>query len=317
RLAVDPGTVTVPKGGAELISAHLRGFQSDRVELLVRSADSANWARLPMAADSTGRYAFRLFDIGAKTQYLVEANGVRSTVYMIDVSNLPYVKELDLQYRFPAYTQMAPQNVDSTGDIAALKGTMVRIRVTPTVPTTGGRLIVDGGDTLKLAPTADGQLMAMLRVEKSGFYKVELEGPNGKMVTGSLDYQIDALPDRPPTVRFTKPGRDEKVLSVDEVYTEAKAEDDYGVAKLELVYSVNGGDEKVMSLHEGTRAIRDVSAGYTLMLEDMKLQPGDVVSYYARAADNNAVSGAQHASSDIYFLTVRPYENDYRQQQGR
>ena len=64
------------------------------------------------------------------------------------------------------------------------------------------------------------------------------------MVTGSLDYTIDVLPDRPPTVQFTKPGRDQKVLSVDEVYTEAKAEDDYGVAKLELVYSVNGAPEK-------------------------------------------------------------------------
>src|SRR5581483_12525359 len=146
--------------------------------------------------------------------------------------------------------------------------------------------------------------------------KVELQGPQGKMVTGSLDYQIDALPDRPPSVHFTKPGRDEKVLSVDEVYTEARAEDDYGVAKLELVYSVNGSPEKVVPLHEGTKAIRDISAGHTLMLESLNLQPGDVISYYARATDNNAVSGAQHASSDIYFLTVRPYENEYRQRQG-
>ena len=136
------------------------------------------------------------------------------------------------------------------------------------------------------------------------------------MVTGSLDYTIDVLPDRPPTVQFTKPGRDEKVLSVDEVYTEAKAEDDYGVAKLELVYSVNGSDERALPLHDGTRAIRDVSAGYTFMLEGLKLEPGDVVSYYARATDNNAVSGAQKASTDIYFMTVRPYENDYRQRQG-
>jgi len=105
----------------------------------------------------TGRYAFRLFDIAAKTQYAVEANGVRSTTYTIDVSNLPYVKRLDLQYRFPAYTQLKPLDIDSTGDIAALRGTMVRIRIGSTVPTNGGRVIVDGGDTLKLAPTADGR----------------------------------------------------------------------------------------------------------------------------------------------------------------
>ena len=118
---------------------------------------------------------------------------------------------------------------------------MVRVRVAPTVPTNGGRIIVEGGDTLKLVPTDDGKLMAMLRVDKPGFYKVELQGPDGRMVTGSLNYTIDVLPDRPPTVQFTKPGRDTKVLSVDEVYTEVRAQDDYGVAKVDLHFSVNGG----------------------------------------------------------------------------
>ena len=299
-----------------MISANLRGFQSERVELLVRPADSTAWTHLPMTADSNGVFAFRLFDIGSKTQYSVEANGIRSNTYTLDVSNLPFVKQIDLQYRYPAYTQLPPNDVDSTGDIAALKGTMVRVRVAPTVPTTGGRIVVEGGDTLKLVPTEDGKLMAMLRVNQPGFYKVELQGPDGRMVTGSLNYTIDVLPDRPPTVQFTKPGRDSKVLSVDEVYTEVRAQDDYGVAKVDLHFSVNGGPDQAMSLHDGTKAIKDISAGYTFMLEGLKLEPGDVVSYYAHATDNNAVTGAQGASTDIYFLQVRPYENDYRQQQG-
>ncbi len=315
-ISVEPGNATVAKGGDQMISANLRGFQSDRVELLVRPADSTAWTHLPMTADSNGVFAFRLFDIGSKTQYSVEANGIRSNTYTLDVSNLPFVKQIDLQYRYPAYTQLPPNDVDSTGDIAALKGTLVRVRVAPTVPTTGGRIVVEGGDTLKLVPTADGKLTAMLRVNQPGFYKVELQGPDGRMVTGSLNYTIDVLPDRPPTVQFAKPGRDSKVLSVDEVYTEVRAQDDYGVAKVDLHFSVNGGPDQTMSLHDGTKAIKDISAGYTFMLEGLKLEPGDVVSYYAHATDNNAVTGAQGASTDIYFLQVRPYENEYRQQQG-
>src|SRR5689334_20043625 len=41
-IAVDPGNVTIAKGGDELIEAHLRGFSSDRVELLVRHPDSTS-----------------------------------------------------------------------------------------------------------------------------------------------------------------------------------------------------------------------------------------------------------------------------------
>ena len=287
---------------------HAAGFKlTDRVDLLVRSADSSEWTRVTMTADSSGRYNYRLFDLAKVTEYSVEASGVRSAVYKLDVADLAYVKRLDLEYRYPAYTQLPNQHVDSTGDIAALKGTIVRVRVTPTRPTNGGRVIVQGGDTLQLSRTADGALIAMVRVEKEGFYKVELQGPDGRMVTGSLDYTIDALPDRPPTVSFTKPGRDTKVLSVDEVFTQARATDDYGVAKLELVYSVNGAPEKTIPLYTSSgKVMREVSAGHTFMLEDEHLVAGDVVSYFARATDNNAVSGAQTVrTTDIYFLQVR------------
>ncbi|MGH7670470.1 MAG: DUF4175 family protein, partial [Gemmatimonadaceae bacterium] len=316
-IRVMPGNATVAKGGDQLVTASLHGFQSERVELVVRGADSTASTRLLMLPDSTGAYAFRLFDVGAPLDYAVEASGVRSPMFHLDVANLAYVKQIDLQYRYPAYTRLPPQDVDGTGDIAALAGTMVRVRVTPTVPAQGGRLVVDGGDTLQLAPGADGTLTAMLRVQRPGFYKVELQSPDARLTTASLNYNIDVLPDRPPTVSFTKPGRDQRVLSVDEVYTEAKADDDYGVARLDLVYSVNGGAERTVPLSQATtRALRDISAGYTFMLEDDSLQPGDVVSYYARATDNNTVSGPQSATSDIYFLNVRPYDQEYRQGQS-
>src|ERR1035437_8614740 len=316
-ITVKPGNATVARGGDQLVTAALRGFNADRVDLLVRPADSTGWTRVTMSGDSAGRYNYRLFDLAKVTEYAVEASGVRSAVYRLDIADLAFVKRLDLEYRYPAYTQLPVHRVDSAGDIAALKGTMVRVRVTPTRPTAGGRVIVQGGDTLQLARTADGALIAMLRVEREGFYKVELQGPDGRMVTGSLDYTIDALPDRPPTVSFVKPGRDVKVLSVDEVFVEARATDDYGVAKLELVYSVNGAVEKSVPLYSTAEKIaRDISAGHTFMLENEHLVPGDVVSYYARATDDNAVSGPQTATSDIYFLQVRPYGQDYRQQQG-
>ncbi len=315
-ISVEPGNTTIARNGDQLISATLHGFDAERVELLVRAADSTRWTRVTMAPDSTGRRAFRLFDIATKTDYAVEAGGVRSPTFRLDVADLPYVKRLDLEYRFPAYTQLPVQRVDSTGDIAALTGTMVRIRVLPTTATPGGRVIVDGGDTLSLAPTADGALIAMLRVKQSGFYKIELQGPDGRMLTGSLDYTIDALPDRPPVVNFVKPGRDTRALAVDEVYSEVRATDDYGLANVEIVYSVNGAPEQSIPLSPSTaRVLRDLSAGHTFMLEEQKLQPGDVVSYYARATDNDAVSGAKTSSTDIYFIQIRPYAQDYRQQQ--
>ena len=87
---------------------------------------------------------------------------------------------------------------------------------------------------------------------------------------------------------------------------------------MELVYSVNGGEEQSVWLRrEGSPPKKKVSAGHTFFMEDLELEPGDFVSYFARATDGNGVGGAQTATTDIYFLEVRPFGKKYRQaQQG-
>ena len=92
-----------------------------------------------------------------------------------------------------------------------------------------------------------------------------------------------------------------------------KADDDFGVRQLQMVYSVNGGPQKTIALFGGAQAAaREVSAGHTIYLEELGLQPGDFVSYFAKATDN-----AQTASSDIYFVQIRPFKKDYKQAQSQ
>src|SRR5206468_4981406 len=128
-----------------------------------------------------------------------------------------------LEYHFPSDAGLPVQPVASASNIAALAGTVVNVRVTPTVRTSAGQLVVDGRDTLRLTAQSDGSLTGVLNVARNGFYRVELESARGDLLTASLDYAIDVLPDRPPVVRFKRPGRDTRVLAVDEVYTEAQA----------------------------------------------------------------------------------------------
>src|SRR5690606_28332892 len=244
--------------------------------------------------------------------YYVEADGVRSAVYRIDVADLPYVQRLDLEYRFPAHTGLSPQAVEDGGDIAVLRGTEVLVRALPTVPVDAGRIILDRGDTIPLAAAQDGRLEGAFTVETPGFYSIELQSPDGAMHAASPEYTIDILDDQPPIVVLRKPGRDIRASSVDEAFVEASAEDDYGIGKLELVYNVNGGEEQTVSLFGGGARRPSVSAGHTFYLEELDLQPGDLIAYYARVADN-ARPRPQDATSDIYFIEVRPFSRDYRQ----
>ena len=102
---VDPGNATVARGGSQPVTARLRGFESDKVELAVRSGPAGEWKRWPMTADGgADGFRFVLFGLDAAAEYYVEASGVRSASFRLDVSDIPYVKRVDLEYRFPAYT---------------------------------------------------------------------------------------------------------------------------------------------------------------------------------------------------------------------
>jgi len=314
RIDVQPGHTTVARGADQRIDARLHGFTSTLVEVATRTDTNGEWQRWPMttAEDDSTAFSFLLFDIDAATEYYVEADGVRSAVYRIEVADLPYVQRLDLEYRFPAYTGLSPQVVEDGGDIAVLGGTEVLVRALPTVPVDAGRVILDRGDTIALAPAQDGRLEGAFTVTAPGFYRIELQSPDGVMRAASPEYTIDVLEDQPPIVVLRKPGRDMRASAVDEVFVEANAEDDYGIGTLELVYRVNGGEEQTVQLFRAGERRPSVSAGHTFYLEELDLQPGDLVSYYARVKDN-ARPRPQDATSDIYFIEVRPFGRDYRQ----
>ena len=308
---VAPGDTTISRGGDLEVRARLSGFDTPDVTL-VATRGTGEPERIVMApGGDSAHFSIRLLDLDQQTEYYVEAGPVRSQVFRIGVADLPFVKQIDLEYLYPAYTGLSPQTVADGGDIAAIRGTRVILHIRPTIETSSGRIILDAKDTIPLMPGDSGSLRGEITVTRSGFYKVELADAAGRHVPASLDYAIDMLDDGPPSVSITKPGRDSKVSSLEEVFIEARAEDDFGVQRLELVYSVNGGEEKKISLHGG-RGLKDISAGHTLYLEEMQLAPGDLVSYFARATDGNR-AGARTATTDIYFLEIRPFNREYRQ----
>src|SRR5690606_20330173 len=123
--------------------------------------------------------------------------------------------------------------------------------------------------------------------------------------------------DREPTVSFEKPKRDIKANALEEVVLQARADDDYGVRQLDLVYTINGGEERTVPLHRaGAKALTEVSAGHTLYLEELGVKPGDFVSYFAKATDTDTVGGPKVTTSDIYFVEVRPFSQDFRRAQS-
>ena len=327
QIDVLPGDAKVARGADQTITAQLIGFESEDVSLLMRAPDgSGSYDRLPLipvendaGETQAGQYEVLLFDLQETTDYRVESLGVESSTYTLDVIDLPYVERLELEYHFPAYTGLEPRLVEDGGDIAVLAGTEVRVRAVPTMGTTGGQLVFDDDDgkRLDLTVAEDGSLTSSFSVEEEGFYRIDLAAPDGQLISASPQYTIDVLTDQPPSAMFIRPGRDTTASAIEELFIEARADDDFGLHSLDLVYSVNGGPEQTVELFSGGTAVKEFSAGHTFFLEEMELEPGDFVSYFARATDRNLAQQNADVKSDLYFIQVRRYSQDFRAQQSQ
>ncbi len=319
-VAVQPGDVTIARGTDQMVTAALGGFESADASIFMKGESEQSFQRLSMLRAIEGGFEVLLLSVNEPTEYFVEATGIRSPTFSIDVADLPYVDRIDLTYNFPGYTGLQPRTVEDGGDVAALRGTVVELAIEPTMITPGGVLLIDGEPAGDLTLRDDGTLTARFTVGDASFYAIELARvDNEELVPASPEYRIDVLTDLEPSVSFSRPGRDMPASAIEEVYLEMRADDDYGIGDVRLVYSVNGGEEDTVTVFRaGGSPLREVSAGHTLFLEEWDLEVGDLVSYYAIARDNRSAGTNRVVTSDIYFLNVRPFDRAYRQaeQQG-
>ncbi len=313
---VEPGDILVSRGADQLIVARAQGFEPQEVALLTRFGNDAEWQRAAMVpgGDSRGFEIF-LFDLARSGDYQVLAEGLRSRVYRIEVADLPEVERIDLTYHYPARLALPPRTVVDAGDISSVRGSRVAITIIPSQNVAKASLVLNGRETLAMTKNDDGSWTTELTIDEEGQYRIELPYGDDTQAAASPSYAIEVLADRAPTVTLSRSGRDSRVTSVEEALIEVSGRGDLNIATLELVYAINDQPEETVLLYQGDEAATDVTAGYTLNLEDYALSPGDLIAYYARAADSTAAN-ALTSTTDIFFMQVRPFDRRFRRSQG-
>jgi hypothetical protein len=304
EVQVQPGDHTIRRKSDQLVTARPLGFQTNRVRVFAKFQSSSKWEEALMSPQSgSGAFEFLFAGVPEAFDYYAEAGGVRSKHYRMNVVDLPAVKKLRVTYHYPGWTGMKDTVEDPGGDLRAVQGTEAEVKVETDQPLSNGALLLDDGSKFELR---DG--VARLPLQKDGVYHVATAVEHGDMVRLSNDYFIEVRNALPPSIRITRPGRDAKVNPIEEVTVTVEAHDDFDLRGMDMHYSVNGGREKVVDL--GGKNGKAAQGSHTIYLEDYKLVPGDIVTFYATARNGIATT-----RSDIFFIEAQPFERDYSQAQ--
>jgi hypothetical protein len=339
-IEVTPGSIKVREGQPVTVTARISGVEGGVVPTLtVGQGDAARSARMNPSDGKPGTssdvYTITLNNITASFPYVVTAGSARSAEFMVEVIRPVKVSRIDLKYNYAPGIGLESHVEEDGGDIFAPAGTKVQLTITADKPVARGQLTLVDGQAIALS--GHNQVFtADLIVTKDASYRVALNDVDGLSNDGGTEYFIRMLNDRPPDVRILRPAGDKHVSPLEEVVIEARADDDYGVRSLELVIKSAAGKEKVIPFDSRSDATRVeslaqgrpsdsgaprgsavaqgtpvVAGAHTVFLEDLKVMPGDVVTYYARATDVGRGRKSTESRSDIFFLEVKPYEEEF------
>ena len=345
KLTVEPGNARILRGRSLPIHVTVTGKSAEKVVLTYENVQQQETATAETKAtqqqinmlqnpDDKRGFAYEIFNIDADIEYYVVANETTSERYTVEVFEMPKVTEISVAYTYPDYTRLKPVVQTGTGDIQAVVGTQAEIRLTTNkaiqTATFFQRGDVKQGDpkvvSTPMVISNGSTLMTTIDVTTDGTYTVELLCIDGFNNEIPIEYTIKAIPDAVPEVVIKEPGRDIKTTKLGEVEIIAEATDDYGVAELKLIYRVGSNELQELVMESSDPLVesgavdvvqRRVAEGrYTFYLEEFDVEPGDIISYYAHATDNNTLTGPGEASSDIYFIEIRPFNENFQEMEA-
>lgn len=256
--------------------------------------------RIPMSVDdSTFGYTFR--NVTNETTFRLYGGGFYSKEYKLDVVQKPILKSFSIKLDYPAYIGKQDEVRNSLGDMTIPAGTKVSWQFN-TEFTDKASIRLGDGSAVVLNKQGNGY-SSQHRFLNDTTYTLLLKN-NSSNITDSFKYNVTVTPDKYPVIQLEE-YRD--TVSGNQILLNGSAGDDYGIAKVLFRYEVSDKNNKQVS----TKSIPlDITKGaltsfqHYFDVQTLKLQPGQKVSYYIEAWDNDGVSGSKATRSDVMVYNM-------------
>jgi hypothetical protein len=313
-LTVTPGDAERLQGESLVVEARgPAGVYAQKAEIAFEDGASGERETKAMAFEG-GCFSYEFAGLQSDFSYRVSAGDFVSERYSVTVRTRPGVREVRLTYIFPAYMNLPDQAEppSAVGNITAPIGTRVRIEASADRPLKSASLSVgtmDGGEwtetPMAVANGASGQAArGEIEVARSGRYRIIVRDASG-VLNQPVVAQIVAVPDDPPVVRVTDPGKDITLDTSAKLNVSAVAKDDFSLQGVAF-FIQRGADkewEKVRSWSYKATS-RETQEGVALDLKPLGLSTGAVLSYYFQAYDGKPGREATAGRSRVYQVTI-------------
>ena len=295
----------VAQGDAVRLVVKLEGQKAQKAMIETESATNGRRV-LDLTPQDDGSFA-TLIQVGRESiTYRIQAGDALTKRYQLTAIARPFEESFEKTYRYPAYSKIPAKTVtESGGDLAALEGAEVELKIKVSQPVKQGELrMVQGANELRipLQKLPDGRLSARFPMKKSGNYHAYLVAEQtGFENKYSPECDLRVIPDLVPEVRIDEPETDILSPADEVIHVSGQAKDDVGVAKVSQWVKVNEGEWKEFVLKQDGGLATPVEREWDL--SDEKVKANDLIATKLVATDFN---GSKAESRVIQIVVQTP-----------
>ena len=305
RLTLSPAGATVEYGGDLTVEVTASGQLPQTLWLNIEDPVTGDRNQIGMFSNQEGQYHQTIEQVRTNLIYYASVERARSKRYQVTLSKIPRIESIELQYRYPAYTNLperASRLSDEKPTLKGYAGTEVTLDISSNRPLKSGTITV-GGQSVTCTPQGENSVQGVVTLSAPGPFEVTLTDIEGFVSAQPLGGDIELIPDGKPFIAIVSPGMHSLAIPSSDVPIAIEASDDLGVGKVTLFLSHNESDDARKPLFSAIEVQTQVHAVYSLNLADLGLLPGDVIDYYATATDSEPRT-PQTAASESYRIQI-------------
>jgi len=312
---IDPGNIDLERGTSLLVIARFGGRVPAEATLVVEAPGQSESRRVMTRSLEDPTFAGRVESVETDLAYRVEYDGASTDTFQVKVFEYPELIRTDAKLVFPKYTSLEPRTVEDIRHVTAVEGTELTLlcRLNKNVAT--ARLVDAQNTAIDLVPSdLTGHVYrASMTISDPRRFKVQLVDPEGRTNKLTSEIVVNVTRNHPAGVKVTQPAHDVRVSPVEELKLKAEIEDDFGLIRHGLTYSLAGGEAREIVLPSPETGRRQVHAEHLLDFEALHAVPDQLVTYFFWAEDAAPDGQPRRTSGDMFFAEVRHFDEIFRQ----
>ncbi|MEO1529084.1 MAG: DUF4175 family protein, partial [Planctomycetota bacterium] len=253
-VTVLPGDTSIERGTSLVVTAEFSDLLPEATKLQCETGDGRIREVVMKRNLNDPIFGGFLARVEEPMTYRVLTEDWTSPTYSIDVFEFPEVLRSDAILDFPGYTEMEARTVEDTVKVSVVEGTEVTWRLNLNKPVETCTLQAEDLSILEcenadvlLSGRVAAAYEAKLVADETVTYEVKLRDDEGRENKYPLRLTIKVIPNRPPKLKLEK-ARDVTVSALQELPLRASVNDDFGVRRAGLSYSLEMQAEQEVEL---------------------------------------------------------------------